>query len=120
MPGLPERSVTAPRQLMMSERMDCRLASGEESGEMMPSPLKRVLAKMRVVSAVSAAEMVEVSGLPRLTRICLAEARRVLPSAVASLMAESGSVGEDLRRSSGFLRRLVVQVAAARSSGGRM
>ena len=86
---------------------------------MMPSPLKRVCAKILAVSVVSSTLMAGQSCLPRLVRICFAEARSCRPSAVLSLMALNGSAGEDFRRSSGFLSRLVTHFAAAMTSGAR-
>src|SRR5581483_5980893 len=79
----------------------------------MPSPLKLVWAKILTVSAVSSTEMAGASVLPRLTRICLADASSCAPSGVSALMALSGRAGALFSKSLGFLRHAQVHLAAA-------
>jgi len=87
---------------------------------MIPSPLNLVWAKILTVSAVSSADMETASGLPRLTRICFAEARSCPPSGVVSAMAASGRVSARRVKSSAFFRTEPIHFTAARTSGTRM
>ena len=119
-PGLPLRSVSAPRQAIMSLMTVFTVSSSAESGGMIPSPLKTVCAKIFVVSVVSSMVMAGASFLPRLARICLAEESNCFPSGVASLMALNGSDGEDVSRSSRFFRQLPAHRVAAMMSGARI
>ena len=120
MPGLPLRSVSAPRELMMSVMTALIASSDAASTGMMPSPLKFVCEKIFVVSAVSSTVISVAFFLPRSERICRADDNNVLPSGVASLIAVKGRAGDDINRSSGFFRQLAAHFAAAMISGARI
>ena len=121
-PGLPLRSVSAPRQAMMLAMTALVASSPAASAGTMPSPLPvaAVWAKIWVGSAKSSIAMAVAFFLPRLASTCLAAARSCWPSGVASLMELSASDGEDLSRSSAFFNRRPVHWVAAISSGARM
>jgi hypothetical protein len=95
-------------------------SSSAESAGMIPSPLNTVCAKILVVSVVSSMVMAWASFLLKLARICLAEESNCFPSGVASLMALSGSEGDEASKSSGFFRQLPAQRVAAMMSGARI
>jgi len=117
---LPLRSVSAPNRAMMSLMACCTAGSSAASAGTIPSPLKRVSAKILAVSATSARLMASAAPLPRLLRMRLALASIALPSGVAVVMEASMTVSEPASRGSSEVRRAESQAMAASNSGTRM
>ena len=85
MPCAPLLSATPPIVAKTAAIVAFNSASSDEASVIIPSPLKRVLAKIAAMSAVSAKEII-VPSLPKFSRIRFAEEYNFLPLASSVLI----------------------------------
>ena len=112
MPGSPLLSVTLPMQSITVLINAFTASSSAEFSVMMPSPLKRVLAKIAMLSETSATEILFFSS-PRFSRICFEVSSRCAPSSSLVLNAENGMKASRFNSNSGSLMTFVSHFDAA-------
>ena len=106
MPNCPLRSIVPPVLATAAVMALISSATSLLAGVMTPSPLKRVLAKMAAISAVSANEM-RVSSLPKFANICLAALANFCPSSFSALISSMSIASFPGKSRSGFFNTLV-------------
>ena len=109
-PGAPLRSVTLPTVAMMLAMASLSETSSEDASVMIPSPLKRVFAKIAAMSAVSE-RLMTFPSFPRFSRICFADLYSFRP--VAFPLSNDSMSKESLpsRIRSGLLTAEVIHLA---------
>ena len=119
MPVAPLRSATPLKVAMAAVMAAFSSASSVDISVMMPSPLKRVWAKIAAMSQVSAS-VITVPSFPRFFKICLAELCSFLPLSLSWLKHSMSMLSFSASNRSLFFTEAAIQLAVATMSFTRM